>query len=200
MDATVPLWAFVALGLAAPAVALLSVLVTTRAENRRSHRNWLRQTKYESYDRLFSTYFPMKEAFSDYLDAPEITESNLDKLRQTSQIFKDQFERTGLVASLRVSLAMEREMVSTWFKIYYALQSAEVGNPPPEPPGEWGAWGRTRDAARYDLGVRRDPERFGSWRDRDHVVRYGYAPTSLHGKWWQLRDRLRGKREDELDP
>jgi hypothetical protein len=55
MDASVPLWAFVALGLAAPLVALLSVAITTRAENRRSHRNWLRQTKYASHDRLFAT-------------------------------------------------------------------------------------------------------------------------------------------------
>lgn len=83
-----PLWAFVALGLAAPFVALISVAISTRAESRRSHRNWLRQTKYESYDRLFATYLDMTTAYSDYLDSPIVTRVAKKRLSDAADVVK----------------------------------------------------------------------------------------------------------------
>lgn len=114
VNATVPLWALVALGLAAPTVALVGVLITTRAESRRSHRNWLRQTKYESYEDLFSTYLAMKAAYSDYLDAEAVTNEAIERLSITADAFKRQFDKTKLIAGLRVSFYPGFASPSTW--------------------------------------------------------------------------------------
>ncbi|MGV9478828.1 hypothetical protein, partial [Gordonia aichiensis] len=73
---------------------------------------------------------------------------------------------------MRVSLAMGRELFPTWLDVYIAVEDAVIGEPPAEPRRDtWGDFGETRTAVRYDLGVRRDPELFGKWRDRDYVVR-----------------------------
>lgn len=176
MSASVPLWAFVALGLAAPLVALLSVAITTAAENRRSHRNWLRQRKYEVYDELFSKFHDLKRTYGDFLDAPLVTTDLVDRLRVACRDFQNHYERTGLMASLRVSLAMQDEMMKTWFDIYFQLKAAKVGEPPSKPHREWGDSFETMQAARYDLGSRRDPLRWrGARQDRDHVVRHRYV-------------------------
>ncbi|MFE0749471.1 hypothetical protein [Gordonia sp. NPDC058843] len=172
MDSSVPLWAFVGLGLAAPLVALFSVLLTIGAESRRSHRDWLRHTKFEAYDALFGTFHALTQTYSRYLDLPTVTPEKVTELNDTAQRFKDQYERTMLVASMRVSLSMERELFPTWLDVYIAVEDAVVGEPPANPRRDaFGDLGETRRAVRYDLGVRRDPDLFGKWRDRDYVVR-----------------------------
>lgn len=172
MTASVPLWAFVSLGLAAPIVALVGVLITTGTESRRSHRMWLYQTKYESYERLFTTYFDLSSAYSDYLAAARVTPWELQRLTETARAFKNQYEKTALVASLRVSVYMEREMIRLWVDAHLQIDAAVVGKRAPRPSMEWGDYVETRDAVRFDLRVRRDPGGWRArWRDRDFVVR-----------------------------
>jgi hypothetical protein len=137
----------------------------------------------------------MKNAFRDYLDAPAITHTGVAELTRTTEAFKDQFERTMLVASLRVSVASQTEMLRTWSQVCKVLDEPKVGSKPPPPVEEWGNWAMTRDAARYDLGVRRDPDRLGGWRDRSHIIWYRDAPTRFQGWWLLLRDRLLRRRD-----
>lgn len=180
MGATVPLWAFVTLGLAAPAVSLIGIIITTSAESRRSHRNWLRQTKYEAYEQSFTTYFNMKAAFSDFVDAPVVTQDSLDRLSVAATAFMHQYLKTELVASLRVSFYMQMEMFKTWIDVHWQIEAAEVGKPPHKPHREWGEYGETRNAVNYELGVRRDPRWWlGKWRDRGTVVPSAYVRDLL---------------------
>jgi hypothetical protein len=176
VNATVPLWAFVALGLAAPVVALISVLVSTQAESRRTQRAWLRQTKYESYERLFTAYFAMTAAYSDFLDAPIVTAKAIKRLSGAHENFKHQYDKTKLIASLRVSFSMDIEMLRTWFDIMFQLNAATEGEPAPKPHRGWGGYGDTSRAAAWDLGVRRDPGGWlAKWRDRGDVVPSNYV-------------------------
>jgi hypothetical protein len=184
VNATVPLWAFVTLGLVAPVVTLIGVIVATQAESRRSHRNWLYQTKYESYERLFTAFFDMCDAYRDYLDAPTITESTLRKLILATNAFKSQYERTSLVSSLRVGFNMEIELRKTLIDIEFQIMAAKAGKPAPTPHRPWGASEDTRDAARYDLRVRQDPDGWrGRRKDRGTLVHVrpgasGYRPPT----------------------
>jgi len=180
VNATVPLWAFVTLGLVAPVVALIGVIITTQAENRRSHQNWLYQTKYESYEQLFTAFFDMCDTYRDYLASPTITDTTLSEITSAANTFKSQYERTALISSLRVGFNMEIEMLKTWIDVNFQITAAEVDRPTPKPHRAWGACGDTRNAARYDLRVRRDP---GGWRarrrDRDNVVPSEYVRRAV---------------------
>jgi hypothetical protein len=180
VNATVPLWAFVTLGLVAPVVTLIGVVITTQAENRRSHRNWLYQTKSESYERLFATFSAMCDAYRDYLDPPIITNSTLRQLTLATNAFKSQYARTSLVSSLRVGFNMEIELQRTLIDINFQIMAAEVGKPAPTPHRPWGESSDTRDAARYDLRVRQDPEGWrGKRKDRGNIVPSEYVNRAV---------------------
>lgn len=184
MDQTVPLWAFVTLALAAPVLALLGVIVSTRSETRRSHQNWLRQTKYESYERLFVVYAELKDAYSAFLDSdPVVTPDVLERLRQAERKFREQNERTQLVASMRTALAAEQDMGPTWFAIYWQLQDAKAGMAPPKPPASWGDHVNVREAVRVDLGARRDDKWFGGRYDRRRVVPHWTVSGAMQSRW-----------------
>lgn len=134
MDATVPLWAFVSLALTSPILALLGVIISDQAQTKRDHRHWLRQTKYESYERLFVAYAELKEAHSDLLGSePVMTSEVLERLSRAELNFREHNERTQLVASIRASLAVERDMMSTWSLIYGQLQDATPRTSPSRP-------------------------------------------------------------------
>jgi hypothetical protein len=188
MNDTVPLWAFVALGLAAPTLALLGIVFSVRAENKRSHRNWLRQTKHDAYAAMFEAYHAMNREFGDHLnlhlDGDDASETR--RLEAAHDTFKDLYERANLVASMRVSLAAQTELMRTWFHIYSHLEAHKKGETPPGPPTEgWGDEQKTRDAVRYDLGVRRDPEVFGGHYDRRSSVPASRLTYSIQRTWWR---------------
>lgn len=191
MDSTVPLWAFVALGLAAPTLALLGVFLSSRAENKRSQRDWLRQAKYEAYTAMFHAYDEMNREFSAHLNLhlEGYEASDIADVKATHARFKYLYERAILLASLRVSLAAQEEMLATWFKVYFHTEAHRLGETP-ELPDEWGGLDRTRQAVRYDLGVRRDPEAFGGHYDRRTSVPTRRIAYSIQQRWWALRSRL----------
>jgi hypothetical protein len=187
VEQAVPLWAFVALALVAPLLALVGVLISSRAESKRAHRNWLRETKYESYERLFVTHQRLKEAYAAFLDATMVSDHHIENLRRALRDLTDQVERTQLVASLRVGMAMDREIMATVFAVMMHLDMAIVGVPPPKPPGNWGDMFATRQAVRADLGSRRDERWFGAKFDRRTGVPHWTLVGAIQPRWWKFK-------------